>query len=208
MSIELWLAFVIACSVLLAIPGPTVILVVSYVMGRGKESAWASVPGVVLGDFTAMSLSLLGAGALLQASSSWFGALKIVGALYLIWLGIKLWREKPQPTDIPKSQYATSNRSMFLNSFIVTALNPKGIVFFIAFLPQFLDPAKETFSQFIVMEITFLTLAAINIILWVFLVDRLRQGFKQPSRLKIINRIGGSFLICAGMLAAISQPGK
>lgn len=208
MSIELWLAFAIACTVLLAIPGPTVILVVSYVMGRGKESAWATVPGVVLGDFTAMSLSLLGAGALLQASASWFSALKLVGALYLIWLGIKLWREKPQPTDIPKSQSAASNRSMFLNSYIVTALNPKGIVFFIAFLPQFLDPIKDTFSQFIVMEITFLTLAAANIILWVILVDRLRQGFKQPSKMKIINRIGGSFLIGAGMFAAIAQPGK
>lgn len=208
MSIELWLAFAIACSLLLAIPGPTVILVVSYVIGRGKDSAWATVPGVVLGDFTAMSLSLLGAGALLQASAGWFSALKIVGAFYLIWLGIKLWREKPQPTDIAKAKISSSNRSMFLNSYIVTALNPKGIVFFIAFLPQFLDPASDTFPQFVVMEVTFLTLAAVNIIVWVFLVDRLRRGFQKPSNLKIINRIGGSFLIGAGLFAAISQPGK
>ena len=104
MSLEIWLAFTLACSILLAIPGPTVMLVISYVLGRGRETAFATVPGVVLGDFTAMSISLLGAGTLLQTSSTLFSGLKIAGAMYLIWLGYKLWREKPHSGELTQSQ--------------------------------------------------------------------------------------------------------
>lgn len=202
MSIELWLAFALASTALLAIPGPTVMLVVSYVLGRGRDSAWATVPGVVLGDFTAMSLSLLGAGAVLQASASLFTAMKLIGAAYLVWLGIKLWRTKPQLADTPLAGPEKSGRSMFWNSYVVTSLNPKGIIFFIAFLPQFIDPGRDTLTQFIIMEATFLGLAAINIILWALAADRLARGFRKPSTLKIVNRVGGSFLIGAGLMAA------
>jgi len=92
---------------------------------------------------------------------------------------------------------------MFWNSYVVTSLNPKGIIFFIAFLPQFLDPGRDTLIQFIIMEATFLGLAAVNIILWALAADKLARGFKNPSNLKIVNRIGGSFLIGAGLMAAV-----
>ncbi|MBO6785197.1 MAG: LysE family translocator, partial [Alphaproteobacteria bacterium] len=99
MSLELWLAFTAASAVLLAIPGPTVMLVVSYALGRGRASAWATVPGVTLGDFTAMTVSLFGAGAVLAASADLFTALKLAGAAYLVWLGIRLWRA---PAALPE----------------------------------------------------------------------------------------------------------
>ena len=86
---------------------------------------------------------------------------------------------------------------------MVTSLNPKGIIFFIAFLPQFLDPARNTLTQFAIMEATFLGLAAINIIFWALAADKLARGFKRPTNLKIVNRIGGSFLIGAGLMAAV-----
>ena len=92
MSLELWIAFTLASAALLAVPGPTVLLVVSYALGRGRSSAVATVPGVTLGDFTAMTLSLLGAGAILAASATLFTAMKLLGAAYLFWLGIQLWR--------------------------------------------------------------------------------------------------------------------
>jgi len=94
---------------------------------------------------------------------------------------------------------------MFWSTYVVTSLNPKGIIFFIAFLPQFIDPALPALQQFIVMEITFLTLAAMNIILWVLLAAKLRTGFRRPSTLKTVNRIGGSILVGAGVMAAITQ---
>jgi len=205
MPLELWLAFTLASMALLAIPGPTVMLVVSYVLQRGRSSSWATVPGVVLGDFTAMTLSLLGAGAVLQASSTMFTVLKIAGAFYLVWLGVKLWRTKPDLPGVPNTPTKGSDASMFWSTYVVTSLNPKGIIFFVAFLPQFIDPALPALQQFIVMEITFLTLAAMNIILWVFLAAKLRTGFRQPSTLKTVNRIGGSILVGAGVMAAITQ---
>ena len=92
MSIETWLAFVAASAVLLAIPGPTILLVISYALGHGRKVASATVAGVALGDFTAMTASMLGLGALLATSAALFTVLKWVGAAYLIYLGIKLWR--------------------------------------------------------------------------------------------------------------------
>src|SRR5881227_2491786 len=92
MAVELWLAFVAASSILLVIPGPTVLLVVSYALGQGWRTALPMAVGVALGDFTAMALSMLGVGALLAASATVFTTVKWTGAAYLVWLGIKLWR--------------------------------------------------------------------------------------------------------------------
>ena len=92
MPVEHWLAFALASAVLVAIPGPTVLLVISYALGHGRKSAAATVAGVALGDFTAMSASMLGLGAFLAASATLFTALKLVGAAYLIYMGVKLCR--------------------------------------------------------------------------------------------------------------------
>src|SRR5271167_2776694 len=92
MALDHWLAFVAASAVLLAIPGPTVLLVISYALGHGRRSATSTVAGVALGDFTAMTASMLGLGALLATSAALFTGLKWVGAAYLVFLGIKLWR--------------------------------------------------------------------------------------------------------------------
>ena len=107
MAFEIWIAFVLASLVLLAIPGPTVMLVVSYALGRGRASAYATVPGVAFGDLTAMTASLLGAGAILSASATMFTVLKLVGAAYLIWLGIQLWRAKPLLDGMEGEKFAT-----------------------------------------------------------------------------------------------------
>ena len=207
MSFELWLAFAVASAALLAVPGPTVMLVVSYALGRGRATGWATVPGVTLGDFTAMTISLLGAGALLATSATLFTALKLVGAAYLIWLGISLWRAPAQlgPSDQAVAQ--ESGWSMFWKAYVVTALNPKGIVFFVAFVPQFIDPGQSILVQFAILEATFLTLAALNVALWAVLAGELRARFQRPSTLRFINRLGGSFLIGAGLLTAVARRG-
>ena len=179
MSFELWLAFALATAALLAVPGPTVMLVVSYALGRGKQTGWATVPGVTLGDFTAMTISLLGAGAVLAASGTLFTIMKFVGAAYLIWMGIKLWRAEPRLDAVEKVSRGESNATMFWNAFIVTALNPKGIVFFVAFVPQFVDPALPAFPQFALRELTFVAFAAINVAIWAVLAGSLRERFKQ-----------------------------
>ena len=92
MSWETWAAFTAASALLMIIPGPTILLVISYALGQGWRAAFPMAIGVALGDFTAMTLSMLGLGALLAASATVFTILKWVGAAYMIWLGIKLWR--------------------------------------------------------------------------------------------------------------------
>ena len=202
MTIELWVTFALANAALLAVPGPTVILVVSYALGRGKTSGWATVPGVTLGDFTAMTASLLGAGAILAASATLFSILKYAGAAYLIWLGIKLWRAKPKLGDLQKIAETKSQWEMFWNTYAVTALNPKSIVFFVAFLPQFIDPAAPVLPQFIILETTFLVLAAANVAVWAVMAGRMRARFARPEYLRLVNRTGCGFLIGAGLLTA------
>lgn len=202
MTFEIWIAFAIASATILAIPGPTVMLVISYALGRGRQTALATVPGVTLGDFTALTVSLLGAGAVLAASATLFTIMKMAGAAYLVWLGIKLWRAEPDlAEDIAKTS-DKSQMSMFWSSYLVTALNPKTIIFFVAFVPQFVDASAKLLPQFVILEATFLTLAALNITLWALLAGNMRKRFSHPKTLKRVNRIGGSFLIGAGLLTA------
>ncbi len=205
MSLEVWIAFVLASSAMLAVPGPTVLLVISYVLGQDRSTGWYTVPGVVLGDFVAMTASLLGAGAVLATSSSLFSLLKFAGAIYLIWLGIKLWRADPGLKTLRGSSDQKGNKALFLHSFVVTSLNPKGIVFFVAFVPLFINTGQPVLAQFAVLEATFLALAAVNIILWVLLTGQLRRFLKNARALKMTNRIGASFLMGAGVLTAAIQ---
>jgi threonine/homoserine/homoserine lactone efflux protein len=206
MSLEIWITFALASAVLLAIPGPTVMLVVSYALGRGRESAWATVPGVVLGDLTAMTVSLAGAGAVLAASAALFSVLKLCGAAYLVWLGIGLWRAAPEVLTNGRGDRMPKERSrMFWNSYVVTALNPKSIVFFIAFVPQFVIANAPLMPQFAIMIATFVGLAAVNTVLWALLVGEMRRRFERPGTLRLISRIGGGFLIGAGVLTALTR---
>src|SRR5688500_13741889 len=140
MTFESCAAFTAASALLLIIPGPTVLLVVSYALGQGWRTVLPMTVGVALGDFTAMTLSMLGLGALLATSATLFTALKWIGAAYLIWLGIKLWRAGGAMQATPRTDKASA-LTMVAHAWIVTALNPKSITFFVAFLPQFLDPA-------------------------------------------------------------------
>ncbi len=202
MTLDIWVAFVVTSSALLAVPGPTVMLVVSYAFGQGRSTGWATVPGVTIGDFIAMTVSLAGAGAILATSATLFMVLKYAGAAYLIWLGIKLWRAKPEFGELPDTLASSTRTSMFWNSLTVTALNPKSIVFFIAFVPQFINPTKAALPQFAILEATFLTLAAANVAVWAMLAGHLRSRFNRPATLQVVNRIGASFLIGAGLLTA------
>jgi threonine/homoserine/homoserine lactone efflux protein len=149
---------------MLAIPGPTILLVVSYALGHGRKTAFATVTGVALGDFTAMTASLFGLGAVLAASAALFTVLKWIGGAYLIWLGIKLWRAPIVEGPMADNDNLPEEKSLkiFLHAYVVTALNPKSIIFFVAFVPQFLNPALPFFGQMLVMEATFLVLATIN----------------------------------------------
>ena len=206
MSLELYLAYVAATTILLIIPGPTILLVVSYALSEGRRAALSTVAGVGLGDLTAMVLSLGGLGALMATSATAFTIVKWLGAAYLVWLGIKMWRTRPVPleeglADAP-IRVPRRHRDMLVQAWIVTALNPKGIVFFMAFLPQFLVPGQPVLPQFLLLGGTFLILAVVNAALYALLAGSLRGRIGSPRGLRLINRAGGTVLIGAGIVTA------
>jgi Putative threonine efflux protein len=203
MDFQVWLAFVAASIALLLIPGPTVLLVLSYAISQGKRVAIATVGGVALGDFIAMSASLAGLGALVLASATLFTVLKWVGAVYLIYLGIKLFRsDSTASLDNLEKVTQTSASSVFGHATAVTALNPKSIVFFIAFVPQFIVVDSPLLPQFAILVVTFVGLASINALAYALLADKLRAKIAKPSVLTWFSRLGGSALIAMGVATA------
>ena len=204
MPIELWLTFVAASVALLMIPGPTVLLVLSYALSKGRSVAIASAAGVALGDLIAMTASLAGLGALVMASATLFTALKWVGAAYLVWLGLKLLRSAPSHgLDGMAAGHEVTAGGVFSHAAAVTALNPKGIAFFIAFVPQFLTPGLPLVPQFAILIATFVGLATLNALAYALLADRLRRTIARPSVITGLTRTGGIALIGMGLATAI-----
>jgi threonine/homoserine/homoserine lactone efflux protein len=202
MPFESWTAFAAASLVLLAIPGPTVTLVVSYAMSEGRFAAAAIALGVALGDLAAMSLSLLGLGAALTASAALFSIVKWIGALYLVWLGWRLWRA-PVGTDGAIAQPPVrSLRRMAAHAFAVTLFNPKSLVFFVAFAPQFIDATRPYGAQATVMIVTFVALAFANALVYGLAAARARRALARPATARLVNRLGGGALMGAGFFAA------
>lgn len=211
MSVDTWLAFATASFVMLAIPGPTILLVVSYALSHGRSVATAVVIGVALGDLTAMTASMLGLGALLATSATLFTALKWIGAAYLAWLGFRLWRAPvpdatPDTLDDETSPHDAARDTRGLariafHAFAVTALNPKSIVFFVAFLPHFVDPARPLLGQTLILEATFVGLAALNAAAFGMMAAAIGNRLTRPSVRRVVNRVGGSAMIGAAALA-------
>ncbi|WP_298843022.1 LysE family translocator [uncultured Roseobacter sp.] len=200
MPFDLWLTFVAASVALLLIPGPTVLLVLSYALSRGRSVAVASAAGVATGDLIAMTASLLGLGALVLASATAFTLLKWAGAVYLVWMGIKLIRSAPTEGLTP-AQNVTA-RGVFGHTAAVTALNPKSVAFFIAFVPQFISTEAALLPQFIILVSTFVGLAALNALAYALMADRLRRLIARPLVLTWITRAGGTALIGMGVMTA------
>ena len=201
MPLETWLAFSAASIVLLLIPGPTILLVISYALGQGWRVALPMAAGVALGDFTAMTLSMLGIGALLMASATIFTVLKWLGAAYLIWLGVKLFRAGGSFEAKARTE-ATSPVKMLAHAWLITALNPKSITFFVAFLPQFLDAKAPFLKQMVIFEATFLTLAFLNAFGYALVASKARNLFRSERAIRAFNRTGGTLLIGAGVMTA------
>ncbi len=199
MTFETWIAFALAAAAMLAIPGPTILLVVGQSLGAGgRRNALPLVAGVALGDLLAMVLSLAGLGALLAASATAFAALKWAGAAYLVWLGVRLWRA---PVEAGAALPLDARRAL-RRAFVVTALNPKGIAFFVAFVPQFLDPSSPFLPQAALLAATFVGLGALNAAAYALLAGRVSGAVGRPAVRRWLNRAGGTVLVGAGLATA------
>ena len=199
---DLWIPFVLASTIILVIPGPTIILVIGQSFTHGPKSVRPLVLGVVLGDLTAMTFSLMGLGAILSASAILFSLFKIIGAVYLVYLGLRMWLLSPEDISLQGHNVSRTSLSLFSSSFTVTALNPKSIAFFIAFFPQFINSQEPVFLQFFLLGGTFLLLAGLNAAFYGLFGGNASTVVGKQSVRKWLNRSGGIALVGAGIFTA------
>ena len=204
MTLENWLAYTLVTATFLLIPGPTILLVISYSLIRGRKAVFALLLGVGLGDIVALILSFIGVGLLLQTVAITFQFLKWIGAAYLIWLGIRMWSSASESMELSAKTDNKVWHAIMANAFVITALNPKSIVFFLAFLPQFINSEKPFITQSLILGSTFLILAIISVLFYSMLASFTGQQMQLSLIHRWTNRIGGSLLIGAGGMIAFN----
>jgi threonine/homoserine/homoserine lactone efflux protein len=207
MSLQTWWLFVLMTFVVSATPGPNMLLVLSHSARFGLRRAIATMVGCMTSLLAMMSISAAGLGALLQMFPAVFDALRLVGAAYLAYLGVKSWRSPVVESSIEQSGVAApemKSTALFRQGMLVAASNPKAILFAVAFLPQFINPETAQLPQFAILLSTF----AVIEVSWYFVYavsgKRLAVYLQRASVLKVFNRVtGGAFIGFAAMMAAV-----
>ncbi len=195
MDFHIWLIYFLAAAGLSLSPGPNGLLALTHGALHGRRKAVYTVLGGSVGFITIVALSMFGIGALLKASLVWLGVLKWIGGAYLVWLGIQVWRSPPIGFELSRASQPRAGWSMFRQGALSALTNPKGILFFAAFLPQFIDPKRSLFIQFIVMAGTF---AAIEFVTEMFIAS-VAHGLSAW-----LGRVGRRFnQVCGGVFIAI-----
>ena len=206
MSLETWIAYAAATEILLLIPGPTVLLVVGYALTRGPAPALWAVAGSCLATTVAFIVAFAGLGAVLSASATAFMVMKWIGAAYLVYLGVQMWRAKADDLlEAGEQPAAPRQRSTFWHGFLTTLLNPKVVVFLVAFVPQFMNPAAPALPQAVIMTATFVGLAFLSDGAYALFAAKARQSFLGGRAMKWVQRAGGTLLIGAGFLTAAAK---
>lgn len=204
MNLHLFLAYCLAVAILVLIPGPIVTLVVANSLSHGSRSGLATVAGASIGNAILLGATAVGLVAFFTLLGEIFQVVRWAGAGYLIWLGVKAWQAHSgqEPLILPAAQ--RSSRVVFLQGFLVGITNPKAIVFYIAFLPQFLDSHLPAGPQLLVMTGTMIVMALLSDSGYALLAGRARIWFTAPGRRRLQSRITGTLLIgvACGLLLA------
>jgi len=154
MSLDTWLIYFLTCWGIALVPGPNALLVLTHGAMYGQQKTLFTITGGVLGFIGMVSLCAMGLGALVNASVTWLTVLKIAGGLYLIWLGINLWRSEPIAPDVGRVSHR-SGWSLFRQVFFSAVSNPKALLLYTAFIPPFLDPVRNVFVQTLIIALTY-----------------------------------------------------
>lgn len=202
MSVETYFAYLIACIVLISIPGPNVTLTIANSLRYGTRAGLTTIFGTACGT-TLMLVGLnIGMAPVLAFAAEWFWLLKLLGASYLLWLGIKMLFSKGMPGI--NSDDASTDKNYFMQGFLVLVGNPKMLLFLGAFVPQFIDMSADVFGQLILMSVTLLVVTVTIDGLYAVLAGRIGHRLSE-RRNQIINRIGGSFMIGGGLWLALAR---
>lgn len=199
MALETWLIYFAASLGLSLSPGPNGLLALTHGAMYGHRRAAFTIAGGVLGFMVLIALSMFGIGALLKASATALTVLKWAGGAYLIWLGIQVWRSPVLQLEVGAAAQPKSAGAMFWQGLLSAVTNPKGLLFFAAFLPQFIDPARSLWLQFAVMAGTFAATEAITEWLLATMAHRIRPWLARVGR-RFNQACGGTFIAIGAAL--------
>jgi threonine/homoserine/homoserine lactone efflux protein len=202
MSIELYLAFVAACIALALLPGPIVTLVIANGLRHGTRAALTNIAGVQAALTIVIGIVAIGLTSLMATMGYWFDWVRFAGAAYLVWLGVKLIRE---PVKGLEAEAPPPPRGgFFLQGFLVALSNPKLLVFFGAFIPQFVDMERDHLPQVAILGITFMIIAGATDAAYGLLAGQARSFF-SARRTRLVSRVSGSFMIGGGIWLALTR---
>ena len=210
MSFATWIAFVIAGTLIAVSPGSGAVLSMSHGLAYGLKKASATVLGLQFGLILVLVIAGAGVGSLLLASSLAFTIVKVIGALYLIWLGIQSWRAKAEATAVDTSGLAAhpSFGKRVMTGFLTNSTNPKGIIFMVAVLPQFISKEAPLLPQLAILGITMVTIDSIVMHGYAALASSMQRFFRDARAVKLQNRIFGAVLMIMGSLLFLVEPGR
>ena len=199
---ELLLSFAIASALIILLPGPVVLFMVGRSLVHGARRTLPCLIGIGAGVTLNMTVSMLGFGALLAASADLFTALKWLGAAYLLFLAWRSWTAAATPLDLAQPATRAALGPAIAHGFLVAALNPKGIAFFSAFMPQFIDPARPFWPQALLLMGLFLVIEMVLQAGFVLLAGRLRAPLARPDRQRLLHRAGAVVMAGAALFTA------
>jgi threonine/homoserine/homoserine lactone efflux protein len=202
MSLQFYLAYVFACFIVVIVPGPTVTLVVANSMTHGTRAGLINIAGTQLGLAVMMGIVLVGLTSLIETMGMWFDCVRIAGAAYLAWLGFKLIRS-PSALGDPK-QTPKPKIGFFWQGFLVLMSNPKALLVFGAFIPQFVDAKGNYVPQVILLGVTAMVVAGLFDSMYAILAGRARSVMSAP-RIKLVSRVSGGLLIGGGIWLALAR---
>ena len=202
MDLNLYIAFFVATTIMILLPGPSVMLTVAHSISFGWRRALATVTGATIGVGIQLAITLIGMTSLMVLMAEWFEALRWAGVAYLVYLGIQQWRARPEPGAAPELR---SGRSLLIQGVVVTTANPKSMIFLAAFFPQFVDPLAAPGPQFALLGVTFLAITFGFTGLWALAASHAGKAFRTRRGIRLRNRITGSLMIGAGLGLALAR---
>ncbi|MEX5554145.1 LysE family translocator [Pseudomonas pergaminensis] len=197
MPFETWLLYLFTCCGISVVPGPNALLVLTHGALHGSRKTLFTISGGVLGFALVLTLCALGLGALIQASASWFTALKIAGGLYLIWLGFGLWRSAPVTLETAATTHLR-RWSLFRQGLVSALSNPKALLLFTAFIPPFLDPHRSIITQTAIIALTYAVVEFVVEYMVASAAHRVRPWLARTGRR--FNKVCGGFFVMFGVV--------
>jgi len=202
MSLEIYLAYVLACVLITIIPGPTVTVIVGNSLVHGTRAGLLNVAGTQVGLALMMLTLMVGLTSVIEAMGWLFDWLRIAGALYLVWLGWKLIRSPDMA--ISQKKPSIPRGGFFMQGLLVLLANPKALLWFGAFIPQFIDPKGNYVAQIALLGVTAMATAALTDGAYAVLTGRAGAFFSR-SRIRLVSRLSGGFLIGGGLWLALTR---